>query len=286
MELKWGHLSADAKMGGGLFDVYHLFTHFYLAPGQILKLPSPTYLCISFHAHQNEVERGQKLTLQLRDSFGDKFSDPLEREMVWNSISPGYPIIGSARIRLDNWQIPKPGQYYFHARIARKPVGKVGLTVLPTPSTSVRHPRGTKQGFSLDWGHITDHVEWHPDGVISLHAISDFYVLPKGLDFILFNGELIVLITGDPGAGPDHDVQYALVDSDERAVLEPLTRKVKGQQMYTESRWYYSDAVKLVDVPLEGGHDYTIRISVDGKLLPSSVEYWVLKADDYELETR
>ena len=288
MELNWGHLSADARIGGGLFDVIRLFTHFYLAPGQKLKLPNPTYLCLSFHAHQNEVPAGLplRLDLQLRAAFGDKFSDPRQVDMIWNSIGPGYPFIGSARIGLTGWELPKSGLYFFHTRIDGKPVGKVGLSVLPAPGSTVRPYTGAKRGFKLEWGHVTDHIEPHAAGVISLHGISDFLVLPKHVDFVLLSAELAVLVSGGPDDGPDHEIQYVLVDSDDKPQGEPLVRKLQGQQIEKGGRWYYSDAVRLQDVMLEGGHDYTFRLSIDGNLLPDSVSYWALKANDFKLETR
>ena len=148
MELRWGHICADAQFNGLATSLTGLV--FGVRAGG--PAPFPLTLALRIYASTGDGRDNHLLTVTLTDAQNQRVSKPVELPLEFSQIAPGYPMPAGAKLLLTEWPLLNEGSYSFDCAVDGAPLGHLPLMVY-SDSSEGRLPAVKDAPLRLAWAH-------------------------------------------------------------------------------------------------------------------------------------
>jgi hypothetical protein len=233
--------------GAGRFPVPSMLASAFVAYG---GAPGPRELMVAFTDNRLNILNGT--------------TGPLE----FKAREPGYPVTAHQALELEDMGVPGPGVYYFDFIVEGVHVGRLPLMMIADtpdrkyPTDPLQLGRFARPGIMLDWGHLLDRFEQHPDGTLTLHHVYEVWpVLTNPSEPFEMDAKLLLQLSAPASFAGEHRLAVRAHDADGELIgdvaggftLAPIfPGRVTG--------WQWVD-LKTLGFPSIG--DYTLEVLAD-----------------------
>lgn len=230
------------------------------------RFPPGSMLVSSFVAHGGAA--GQR---ELSVAFTDNQLSIINGTVVplnFRVNEPGYPALAHSATDLEQMSILGPGIFYFDFVVDNVHVGRLPILAVPhagpPPAGQVQPARGAGQGIVLDWGHLMDRFEQHPDGTLSMfHVYEVWPVLTDPAQPFGMDSKMLLQVSAPTTFIGDHRLSIVARDADGNRIGDvdgniPLAEVLPGRAL----GWLWTD-LRSLGFPSAG--DYVLDIMVDGQ---------------------
>ena len=282
MEAQWGHLCLKSEMQGPFATLQEVIDSMDAAdPRQSIALP-PFELALRLFASIADGPDNHVFQVVLTDA-ADQLCDwrPMDTPLLpFIRLQAGYPLIGGARVRIEDAILPRSGAYSFDCVVDEVPVFRLPFTAYSMGDRHIQPKRRNTDPIRLEWMHFVR--KYKPPnsagvGTIVLVDIMEFLVLPPHRKDINLRGAAVILeIDADHGTKPDHDLRVELLDGDGHEVLPPYHRTITLKED-SPSVMKAIVPVKLASIVLNADEGYQVRAYLDGAPIGIPQDLRVLK---------
>jgi hypothetical protein len=171
VRMRYAHYCLRVTQQSLFAAIEHIMTGLVVPVTRPERFPVPSMLVSAFVAH-GAAPGPRKLTVAFTDNnlnVLNSTTGPLE----FKALEPGYPVTAYQALELITMEIPGPGVYYFDFIIDGVHVGRLPMIMIGDtperrlPTDPLNLGRFARPGIMLDWGHLLDSFEQHPDGTLT-----------------------------------------------------------------------------------------------------------------------